>query len=529
MSFLPVVQRELGVAVRRRNSLRLRWRSTALALAFGFLAFAAAGSSTNRGSAGAKLFELISWYAFILCLLSGAFLTSDSISREKRDGTLGLLFLSDLKGHDVVLGKFVGLALNAFYCLLALLPVAALALILGGVTGGQFWRTALALAEVLFFSMALGICVSVFAREPQGSLSATVGLLLLLAVGCPLLAWTGRKILPSPIWTGLGFISPTTVLSLANEPGYFGHAARFWGALLGSGFAGCCFIAIASMTLSRSWRWDSSPRREAGRGVIKSVRQRARKRGEFLTQNPIRWLTRCELGVQWAAWAVVAGWAVLVVIAVTSGLEAASSPWLGSLMVRPFGFLLKLLFGIQATRFFAESRQNGTLSLLLCTRLTSWEIVRGTAAALWGAFLWPLVVFIALLFAPVAIWMTEALVARNFDQAFSVFSSSLLSGWFAIRLALDLLALCWFGMALALTSRRPNLSPGLTILFVLILPTVLSICALDMVADIVFISWGLSKLRDLRQLIAPQSYPAPAGPSVVPGKPLIQVPPLIPR
>ncbi|MGH7973682.1 MAG: ABC transporter permease, partial [Limisphaerales bacterium] len=146
------------MAVRRRSLLRLRWWSTALALLFGFLAFAATEASLPRGPAGAKLFELIYLYAFILCLLSGAFLTSDSISSEKRDGTLGLLFLSELKGHDVVLGKFVGLALNAFYCLLALLPVAALALILGGVTGGQFWRTALALAEVMFFSMTLGIC-----------------------------------------------------------------------------------------------------------------------------------------------------------------------------------------------------------------------------------------------------------------------------------------------------------------------------------------------------------------------------------
>jgi len=529
MSFLPIVQRELGVAVRRQRSLRLRWWSTALALALGFLAFVAIESSAPRGPAGAKLFEMIYWYAFILCLLSGAFLTSDSISSEKRDGTLGLLFLSDLKGHDVVLGKFVGLALNAFYCLLALLPVAALALILGGVTEGQFWRTALALAEVLFFSMALGICISAFARDSQASLSTTVGLLLLLAGGCPLLAWLGRKVYPSSLWMNFALISPASVLALANKPNYGGHSGQFWFALLGSGLAGLSFLAIASITLSRSWRWGAAESKAARREAIRRVHRRARERGEFLTRNPIRWLTGGQLGVQWGAWAVVAGWAFLVVGALVFGPAAASSPLLGSYMVLPFGFLLKLLFATEATRFFRESRQNGALALVLGTLLTSKEIVRGTAAALWAAFFWPLVVFIALLFAPVTIWLTQALITKNLDQVFAAFSASALSALFVIRLGADLVALCWFGMALALTSRRPALSPALTVLFVLILPSLFSFCWLDMVADLVFIIWGNSRLRDLRRLSPPQFQLAPVPQQIVLPRPPVQLPPLIPR
>ncbi|HQU46125.1 MAG TPA: hypothetical protein PK867_25150, partial [Pirellulales bacterium] len=42
-------------------------------------------------------------------------LTADCISSERREGTLGLLFLTDLRGHDVVLGKLVVAGLGAFY------------------------------------------------------------------------------------------------------------------------------------------------------------------------------------------------------------------------------------------------------------------------------------------------------------------------------------------------------------------------------------------------------------------------------
>ena len=59
------------------------------------------------------------------------------MSEEKREGTLGLLFLTDLKGYDVVAGKLVANSLNGFYALMAILPVVALALLMGGLTGMQ--------------------------------------------------------------------------------------------------------------------------------------------------------------------------------------------------------------------------------------------------------------------------------------------------------------------------------------------------------------------------------------------------------
>ena len=97
-----------------------------------------------------------------------------AFAREKREDTLGLLFLTDLKGYDVALGKFLGRSLNALYGLLALLPVLGLPLLLGGVTGREFWRMALALVNALLFSLALGLAVSAVARDSQRAMGCTV-------------------------------------------------------------------------------------------------------------------------------------------------------------------------------------------------------------------------------------------------------------------------------------------------------------------------------------------------------------------
>ena len=63
----------------------------------------------RSGGAGKALYTTLTGFAFGLCLLAGVLLTADCLSEEKREGTLGLLFLTDLKGYDVVLGKFMAM------------------------------------------------------------------------------------------------------------------------------------------------------------------------------------------------------------------------------------------------------------------------------------------------------------------------------------------------------------------------------------------------------------------------------------
>jgi ABC-type Na+ efflux pump permease subunit len=170
--------------------------------------------------------------------------------------------------------------------------------------------------------------------------------------------------------------------------------------------------------------------------------------------------------------------------------------------VRPFGFLLKWLFALQACRFFVEARRNGALEMLLCTPLTSREILGGQALGLRKRFQWPIVTLLALLLVPAAV---QCLAGRTWGSAglSTAFAGLFTGAIYCLRMVADCYAVGAFGMWLALTLKKPGLAPSLTILYVLILPSAL--CWLDLFADLFFILWAVTKLRqqDLRLLVAP--------------------------
>ena len=125
---------------------------------------------------GQNIFLGLSILCMIYCVLSGRISTADCLSEEKREGTLGLLFLTDLKGYDIVLGKLVSTSLGGLYGLLAVLPVLALPLLMGGVTNGEFWRIVLVLVNTFLFSLAIGIFGSAISRDARRAMVAELRL-----------------------------------------------------------------------------------------------------------------------------------------------------------------------------------------------------------------------------------------------------------------------------------------------------------------------------------------------------------------
>src|SRR6266498_1167217 len=187
MTFLPIVDRELRVAARKRNTFYVRVVAALIALIIGGgfmvlsrLPFGGMTPFGGRGQMGGPMFAVLTWLNLAMALSADLFFTSDCLSEEKREGTLGFLFLTDLRGYDVVLGKLLATSLRGFYGMLALLPILGVTLLLGGVTGGQFWKTSLALINALFISLATGLFVSAISRDSQRALAATLLLLLLL-------------------------------------------------------------------------------------------------------------------------------------------------------------------------------------------------------------------------------------------------------------------------------------------------------------------------------------------------------------
>src|SRR5437660_10346532 len=115
MTFLPIVERELRVRARQKITHRFRIGSALIAMVLVMYLLVTGSLSSSPRSIGNTIFQALAWLSFAYCLLEGVRTTADCLSEEKRAGTLGLLFLTDLKGYDVVFGKLIASSLNSFY------------------------------------------------------------------------------------------------------------------------------------------------------------------------------------------------------------------------------------------------------------------------------------------------------------------------------------------------------------------------------------------------------------------------------
>jgi len=255
MTLLPVVQRKLSEAARRKGTYRTRVLAVAAALALGAWIYAEQSRWQLPARRGGSLFQGIAGLMFGFSLLSGVYFTSDCLSKEKRDGTLGLLFLTDLKGYDVGLGKLLATSLNAIYGLIATFPILAIPLLVGGITWADFARMTLVLANTLFVSLAIGIAVSTVSRNERNAAVATFLLLLFLAGGLPLMGQLHSEIagtrsvpnaylLPSP---GFGF-------SVSLTYGFSRLSNLFWRSPLTTHLIGWTFLFVSCLLLPRIWQ-----------------------------------------------------------------------------------------------------------------------------------------------------------------------------------------------------------------------------------------------------------------------------------
>jgi ABC-type transport system involved in multi-copper enzyme maturation permease subunit len=195
MTCLPIVEREMRVASRR---LTTYWQRSLVVLVTLVIlgtahSFQAAGQ-TAPAQVGKQLFTGLALLAFGYALLAGLYFTSDCLSEERREGTLGLLFLTPLKGGDVTLGKMAIHSFHAFYGLLAIFPVLAIPMLLGGVTGTELWRVVLILVNTLFFSLSAGLLVSSVCRLQIKAVGLTATLIIAVTCGAGLLVllWLNR-------------------------------------------------------------------------------------------------------------------------------------------------------------------------------------------------------------------------------------------------------------------------------------------------------------------------------------------------
>lgn len=384
----PLVERELRVALRKHDPIRKRvlvaLACTGVTLVC-FLMLNLPGLGT--AGFGRVLHGLLFWIGLYLAVVETPKLTAGVFAKERRDQTLGLLFLTGLRAGEVFVGKLFSSATIAFFNLLALVPFLALPFLAGSVSLPVFAATAACLPVLLLFTLSLAILGSVLCKDDGAALFTAIGLGLLLCAPVPVVYLLNKSLGTSPMSPHWLLLSPAFGPYLVRQHFGTGSAAEFWlncaVTLLWSGLA----LALAAVVLSRTWQEPFEP------GAMEGLRARleqwihgpaARRRAwaaRWLDQNPFVWLAGHDRQPVLVAWAVVAGIALIWL----AGWWAWPHRWpsVPNFFVTAFSLIVVVewLADYATAKRVGEDRRSGALELLLTTPLFVAEIVEGQGLA----------------------------------------------------------------------------------------------------------------------------------------------------
>src|SRR5256885_3388743 len=115
MTLLPIVERELRVAARKRSTFWLRSVAGVIALVIGIacLSLFTLGGLGSSGPGG-MVFGAIMWLFLCAALAAGLFFSFHCPPGEKRGGTLGFFFFSYLRWVDRAPGQQPAAPLRRF-------------------------------------------------------------------------------------------------------------------------------------------------------------------------------------------------------------------------------------------------------------------------------------------------------------------------------------------------------------------------------------------------------------------------------
>lgn len=421
VTILPLIQRQLRVRARSRAVYWTRFAVALVGILLGLRALNLSGGRPGPSQAilGQWAFQSIVIAAFILCCCAG-FLTVDGISRERREGTLGLLCLTRVKALDVLLGSFGAAGITCLCALISILPVIMLPVLAGGVTGGEAFRTMLVLLDTLLLSLAAGLWASAGARGWFQSARSAV-LLLLLIIVFP--AFPGHP-------PHVDLVSPLGSFRCAGDAVYRFSPAPFWISLAAVHGISWLLLITAGFRLRRAMREGDGTTETVGAASRKAAVARepkadtvdpARSRVFTLvswkigspnmadTLDPVRWLVRRQRGLKAVIWAgALIGvfgqtdfWSLIRMFGAALIGMFGTGPFMrgiSPIFIWPVSLALTAvegcLFGWAASRFFIEGRRTGEVELLLTTPVGATNMISSQCKELRRLFVLPVIVLI---------------------------------------------------------------------------------------------------------------------------------------
>jgi ABC-type Na+ efflux pump permease subunit len=362
MSAAAVIERELRAESRRGLNYWLRWLASGV-LIIVFVSVAL-GAQVGLDQLGALLFTSMHRMLLLALWIIVPLMTADCVNREKREGTLGLLFLTPLTVLDVILAKVTIHGVRAFTLFLAAVPVLGLPLFLGGVGWGQALVAVVQQANAVLLGIAAGIYASI--------VGGSVTQVMVMAEGCAV----GLAAI-SAIW-----MAPLGAMSIRTTGGLV------WAVSAGLASSSVLFGVVLKSSVRRlkqTWQQESTaPDRPrwvemwAENFSASALLQEVFRwdKGRTLDRNPIAWLQEYSWTGRLTKWGWFLGLLLIELVVLICDLPGGFAycyQWLAA--------MLALSVAFSAARSLRRENETGLLELLLVTPVSVRQIVSGR---LWG-------------------------------------------------------------------------------------------------------------------------------------------------
>ncbi len=499
MTLLPIIDRELRIASRSTRMYLTRFFAGAAALAVAIYMVWLAKELGGASGAGTFVLRFASYAALAICLFAGVNRTADCLSSEKREDTLGLLFLTHLKARDIVLGKLLAHSSSTLLMLLGIVPILSLPILLGGVSAVELVRIPVALLNSLFLALSFGLLVSSLLKRQSATRTTVTAGMILLTLGLPALALD----LVQKVWQlptlSLFLLLPSPLYPLEMA---FASAAGlstnwFWTAISVQFAMALAGLITAALVLPRAWqiratgpiafRWQE----RIDQWSLGSAVVRAKRRAKLLKKNPILWLNYRQRFAPLKP-LFFAALVFAVVIWCIFHYDIPAEP--GFLLLF---FVLALndlamrfrVAGIASMRL-AQDRQTGALETILSTPITIREIVQGHWMAIRRTLLWTYVPLL-LIFGILSKAFSEEVNSDSDIFRINLFMVIMSVGDFVVTGYVAI----WKGMRVI----NPAHATGATILRVLLMPWFVWFGLLPLIGEV-------AAIKDFFQRNAPYSF-----------------------
>jgi ABC-type Na+ efflux pump permease subunit len=398
----PIVQRELRGGARRPFNYWLRVGAASAGLLMVFYIMTGNRHETDRVM-GQYLFTGLHGVLMGLICLVVPLMTADCVAREKREGTLGLLFLTPMTAGGIVAGKGLAQALRALTLWVSVAPVLTIPFIMGGID----WADASAFLALEFSALMLCLAAGLLASTLVKGLTAVYVLAVFLglafvAVFCLLACFCFLSRTPLIAEWPVGYALLLSGLPLEMVEDYV--VARgsvpapavmsglwhqiLWFSPLAAVLLFVLVVSFAAWRLAGSWQDKTRSLRQEN--LVKRYCTPlfkgwfARRMGRVLERNPMVWLQQYSWKPRVVKWGLCLAFVLIATVLMRGNIH----PYHYGVTVEPFLFLtIAAGMTFAGINSFAEEKRSGALEMILVTPVPINQIIFGRVRGAWGQYL----------------------------------------------------------------------------------------------------------------------------------------------